>query len=588
MKIWPDIIEKDPYREIISVVKVNDHRPKIVLEELEEYVPTDEVKKYFRKFVEEFIESRRGSSENVCVWISGFFGSGKSHFLKILGYLLENRKIPTRDGLEIESTKYLAEKLDLKNLVPLLTKELTTKVIFINLLDYDHAVDPTITRLVYRKLMEEKGFSDRIWVSIWEEELEKRGVYHDFKKWVEREFNTKWEDARKLHAERILRKALVAFLNSFYPNEDDADEAIKESKKLEIKPSSLVKKLKEFAEEINKNSGRIVVLLDEVGLYIGDDKNRLADLNALAEQVVREGEGKVWLIVTAQEALPDIVERLTAERDILEYLKDRFRLHLPLTPSGVEKVVSERMLKKRIDAIGKLREFYGKNTGKILEAITLKQAKQIYEVNEEKFIEFYPFYPYSIGLLQEISRALVRTIEDARRFSARERSMLKIVHAILRGEGGIEAIAEKQLGIFVTFDIFYDAISQDLRFIKSDYHNIIEDEIGKLGEINDVRVSSVAKALFLLQNIEERVPTTLENLSAILFKDIESDFNSHKETVKACLDKLKEHGWVIEEAGKYKLLTYEEHDIERRIRENMPRIGKKHREVKDLVKDELV
>lgn len=587
MKIWPDLLEKDPYRDIISVVKVNDHRPEIVWTELEEYVPTDEVKNYFRKFVEEFIESRRGPSENVCVWISGFFGSGKSHFLKVLGYLLENRRILTPDGLEIESTQYLANKLGLQNLAPLLTKEFRTKVLFINLLDYDHAVDPTISRLIYRKLMEEKGFSDKIWVSIWEEELQRMGVYDKFKQWVEKEFGKVWEEARKLHAERILKRALTVFMESLYPGEKDAEKAIEESKKTEIEPSFVVRKLKEFAEGIDRNKGRIIVLLDEVGLYIGDDKNRLTDLNALAEQVVKEGEGKVWLVATAQEALPEMVERLTAEKHILEWLRDRFRLQLLLTPKGVERVVSERMLKKRVEAIEQLKEFYQRNAGKILQVLALKQTKQIIEINEENFIRFYPFYPYSVSLLQEISRALVRSIEDARRLSARERSMLKIVHAILRGEGGIDAVAEKQLGFFVTFDVLYDAISQDLRFIKSDYHNIIDNEIGKVGEVDGIKASSVAKALFLLQNIDEKVPTTLENLSAVLFSDIGCDINIHKEAIKSCLEKLKEYGWVVEENGKYRLLTYEEHNIERIIKENLPRPGEKQRFVREIIEEKL-
>jgi hypothetical protein len=167
-----------------------------------------------------------------------------------------------------------------------------------------------------------------------------------------------------------------------------------------------------------------------------------------------------------------------------------------LTPAGVEKVVSERMLKKKVEAIGILREFYQNKAGVISEALGLKSAKLPSDINEEDFVMFYPFLPYSIRLLQDISRALVRTVDDARRFSARERSMLKIVHAILSGEGDIDCFAEKELGVFVTFDILYDAISSDLRFIKSDYHAIIEKEIEELGQIEGVKISSVAKALF--------------------------------------------------------------------------------------------
>lgn len=104
MKMLRDLIEKDPYREIVSVVKVDDHTPEIVRMELEEYVPTREIEESIRRIVEGFIETKRGYTEEICVWLSGFFGSGKSHFLKVLGYLLENRELATPDGRTMQST----------------------------------------------------------------------------------------------------------------------------------------------------------------------------------------------------------------------------------------------------------------------------------------------------------------------------------------------------------------------------------------------------------------------------------------------------------------------------------------------------
>jgi len=585
MKMLRDLIEKDPYREIVSVVKVDDHTPEIVWMELEEYVPTGEIKESFRRIVEGFIETKRGYTEEVCVWLSGFFGSGKSHFLKVLGYLLENRELATPDGRTMQSTSYIATKLGLQNLAPLISKEFKTKVLFLYLLDYDHAVEPTLSRLIYKSLMKEKGFSDIIWVSLWEEELWKERKYEEFKEWVRKEFASDWEEKRKLHAEVILKKALPLFL-PLYSNEEDAGKAIEESKRVEINPSEVIKKFKGYAEEIDENKGRIVVLLDEAGLYVGDSTERLTDMNALAEQVVKDGGGKVWLIATSQEALPEMVDRFAMERQKLEWLRDRFR-HFSLTPAGVEKVVSERMLKKKVEAVGVLREFYQNKAGVISEALCLKSAKLPSEINEEDFVKFYPFLPYSIRLLQDISRALVRTMDDARRFSARERSMLKIVHGILSGEGDIDCFAEKELGVFVTFDILYDAISSDLRFIKSDYHAIIQDEIGELGEIEGVVISSVAKALFLLQNIEEKVPCSLDNLSAVLFPDVSADKNRNREAVKKCLDELRAKGWVIEENGAYRMLTYDEHSLERTIKENLPRVAEKRKFFKEELEEKL-
>ena len=142
-----ELFEKDPCRDIVSVVKVDDHTPEIVWMELDEYISTDEIKENFRRIVEGFITKSEYTEEG-CVWLSGFFGSGKSHFLKVLGYLLENRELTIPDGRTIQSTTFLATKLGLQNFAPHLSKEFKTKVLFLNLLDYDHAVDPTLSKLI--------------------------------------------------------------------------------------------------------------------------------------------------------------------------------------------------------------------------------------------------------------------------------------------------------------------------------------------------------------------------------------------------------------------------------------------------------
>ena len=86
-----DLYKKNIDREIQGVIKVDDEG--FIQQELDEYVVTDEILKHFRLFFSSYNTSIDQRTEKNGVWISGFFGSGKSHFLKILSYILDNREV---------------------------------------------------------------------------------------------------------------------------------------------------------------------------------------------------------------------------------------------------------------------------------------------------------------------------------------------------------------------------------------------------------------------------------------------------------------------------------------------------------------
>ncbi|MBC7106136.1 MAG: hypothetical protein H5T97_09355, partial [Firmicutes bacterium] len=323
-----DLLARDPFRPLESVVKITDHNPRKVWLEMNEYVPTETLKHHFREVLDTVVETRRGATERACVWVSGFFGSGKSHFIKVLGYLLEERGLEDQDGHRHPSTEFLCRKLGLDSFLPLLRRELRTKVIYINLLDHDPQSPrrPTFSRLIYQKLLEQAGLSTEFWTAAWEKELQQLGKWEEFRTWVRQTYGRAWEDERRLHAEAVLKRALPLLFPNRYRTENEAAQAVQESKRAtsDVSPSEVVAELRREAEGIDSQKGRLVLLLDEAGLYIGESTERLTDLNALAEQVVQQGAGRLLLIATAQEALADLVPRLTRDRHILEWLRDRF------------------------------------------------------------------------------------------------------------------------------------------------------------------------------------------------------------------------------------------------------------------------
>jgi len=583
MKI-KNLLERDPYREIEGVIKITDHDPNKVWMEMDEYVPTEKVKSALGDILGTLLETRQGETERVCVWVSGFFGSGKSHFLKVLGYLLENRELKDKSGRSHSSQEFLCRKFGLDNHLPILQREFKTKVLFINLLDHDPRFEEfsTISRLILRSLMEAQGLSTTFWVAEWEKELKHLGKWDEFQDWVKQRFNRSWEDERKLNAETVLKQALPTLSPERYRSEDEAERAIQESKQRYsvVEPSRAINELVEFAKELDENNGRVIVLLDEVGLYIGDSVSRLRDLNRVAEQVVQSGKGKILLIASAQEAIRELVPRLTRDAQILNWLQDRFRTRIHLEPTEVQQVVAERLLRKTPKGSAEVKKLLEQKSGAIRSALTIDRWQ------DSDFIAHYPCPPYAVRLIQDIMGSFHSSVEDARRLSGAARSVLQLVHSILRGEGGITCGAEQQIGWLVPLDLFFDSLRGTLSAIRSD-QIMAFDEIERLGEVDGLPVVRVAKALYLLQQIGKRYPCTVENLASALVDNTDLDIHALREKVRKALQKLQETGWVSEEEGKYRLLTPAQHMLEQEVNQNYPTTAELKQAVVDLMKEVL-
>jgi len=580
-----EILERNPDRQIETVIKITDHDPVRVWREMDEYVPTNRIKDYFREILEVLLETRRGPTERVCIWISGFFGSGKSHFLKALGYLLENKALQDPDGNRHPSQRFLCRRLGLEDFLPHLEREFKMKVLFINLLDHDpqNPERPTFSRLIFRQLLAQKGLSTTFWVAAWERELHELNLWEQFREWVKQNYGREWERERDLNAEVVLKRALPELVPERYVNEEEAAAAIRESKSryAEVTPSDVVRELVEEAKGLDERKGRLVILLDEVGLYIGDSIHRLTDLNSVAEQVVQQGGGKVILIATAQEALGELVPRLTRDRQRLEWLRDRFRVQLGLLPTEVQHVIARRLLAKTPDGANRLKDILRRHEGNLRSVLALGS-----DWNKDEFVEQYPCYPYAVRLMQDIMGTMRGSIEEARRLSGSERSLLKLVHMILRGEGGLPRGAEQDIGWLVSLDLFFDALAPDLRAVRSDQVRAME-EIERLGEIEGLPLARIAKALFLLQQVRQRCPCSLENITAVLVDRMDIEVGRLRRAVEAGLKRLQQEGWVAEEAGQFRFLTPAEHTLERDIHRNYPGPAELQEKAIDIMRKEL-
>jgi hypothetical protein len=568
-----DILEKDPARQIERVIKVDERDPRIVGSELEEYVVTDEIRQYFEDIIDRFIESRHRTPESVCTWISGFFGSGKSHFLKVLGYVLSNQKVKLEDGREVGAASYFCKKHSLPG-GTILEKEINAKAIFVNMLNFprDSPEAPSISKIVYTAFLEELGFSDVFWIAEIEKMLKERGLWENFLEYIEKETGRTWQQVRRMTAMAgpILAKALHNIDPKTFYRIEEAEKSIEDVKKsFELTPRKLVEALVVEAEKLGKENGRIILLLDEVGLYIGTNTDRLTDLGILAEHIERIGKGKVWLFVTAQEALEEVIPRVEAYRPELEKIKDRFQIRVTLTPENIDTVVKKRLLSKVSDLtkLKHLEELYNKFSGSLATFALIKNPAREYgglltRIDKDKFIESYPLMPYHVLLMQHIFGSLRLRGRAVPELTGRERAILSVVRALLVGpKADVKGLAYSEIGSLATFDAVYDAIHLEVR---GEYQSIIEDA-SRLGDKDGLKIGSVAKALFLLQQVGEWIPCTVENIAAVLYSYLGEDGVSLKNKVKMCLEELHKSKWIAEEDGKWRFLTTIERTFEQEV-----------------------
>jgi low affinity Fe/Cu permease len=586
-----DVLARDPARQIEPIIKVDERDPRVVGLELEEYVVTEEIRRYLEDIIDRFIESRYKVPESVCVWISGFFGSGKSHFLKFLGHLLSNKTVILEDGREVGVATHFCSIHSLPGRV-ILEKELKTKAIFVNMLNFPRDIPeaPSITKIIYTALLEESGLSEVPWIAEIEKMIQERGLWNDFLEYIEKETGKSWQHIRRMTvmAGPLLAKALCKIDPKTYYSLERAEKSIEEVKaSFELTPRKLVEMLVGEAEKLGGGNGRIVLLLDEVGLYIGTYTDRLTDLNILAEEIERIGKGKVWLFVTAQEAIEDVIPRVEAYRGQFEKVKDRFQIKVTLTPENIDTVVKKRLLSKIPGKLKDLEALYDKYSGSLATSGLIKNPAREYgglltRIDKKSFIESYPLMPYHVLLMQQIFTQLRlrgRTIPEL--LGVRERAILSVVRALLIGpKADVKGLAYSEVGSLATFDSVYDAIHLEIR---GEYQAMIE-EADKLGEKEGLKVSSVAKALFLLQQVGEWIPTTVENISAILYPHLGEDGTKLKNKVKNCLEELRKNKWVVEDEGKWRFLTNIERTFEQDVAAKVASISEKRDLATEIIK----
>ena len=569
-----DLFLKKIDRDIKGVIKVGQEDDENIKQELEEYVVTDELNKHIDTFFESYKEGIIGNTDKNGVWISGFFGSGKSHFLKILSYLLENKSIDGKNAIKYFDDKGLGN-FTLANMK--LAEDVSTDVILFNIdskSDSDSKSNKDAIVNVFNKVFNEmQGFCGSMpWVADLERQMVKDGVYDEFKKVFEEISGNSWVEARE----------------DFYYEEDSIIEALSKTTKMSeeaarnwytkaeenysLSIEKFAKKVKEYCESKGKNH-HVTFLVDEIGQYIGDNTQLMLNLQTVVEDLGTMCRGKCWIIVTSQEGLDEFTK---VKGNDFSKIQGRFNTRLSLSSANVDEVIKKRILAKKDSSLSHLKALYEQKESIIKNLLTFNNAAEmkLYK-NSEDFAEVYPFIPYQFNLLQATFNGIREHGASGKSLSKGERSLL----------GAYQQVAiqymNKDTNILIPFSAFYSTIET---FLDSSIRSVIihAEKNDNLDEF-DVEV---LKLLFLIKYVKE-IKSNIENLSTLLVDNIDTQKKEIKDKVQNSLNKLIRETLVQKNGDEYIFLTNDEQDVNKEIKNMQIDAGEITQKVGEIIFDDI-
>lgn len=549
-----EIYEKDIAREIQGVIKVDDEN--YIKQELEEYVVTDELLKHFNSFFESYNAGINGNTEKMGVWISGFFGSGKSHFLKIVSYLLENKIVDGKAAVDYFDGKIQDAKLlaDIKR-----AGNIPTDVILFNIdskasLDSVDGKDKILS--VFEKVFNEKmGLSTIPHVAELERFLIREGKYEEFKNYFQEECRDNWVDARNdfyFRRDEIVNSYSKALNKSKEEAENWFDKA---EERYDLSIEKFAERVRDYIKSKGDNH-HVVFLVDEIGQYIGEDGSLMLNLQTIVEDLGIECGGKAWVIVTSQEAIDDVIKVIGNN---FSKIQGRFDTKLSLSSSDIDEVIKKRILAKKDEYTESLELIYDKDESIIKNLLLFKNAayQKLY-MDRIDFAETYPFIPYQFRLLQNVFTDIRKHGFAGKHLSSGERSLIGAF------QGTAKRYSDYEIGTLIPFYAFYDTIEE---FLEHQVKNVIataEDAV-KANELQEIDVK-VLKMLFMLKNIKE-IPANVENLASLYVSNINDDKISIKKEITDSLRRLENQTLIQRNNDEYKFLTDEEQEINREIKQ---------------------
>ena len=574
--IQEQIYKKDINRVIDGVIKA-DSTAKLA-EEITEFVITGEQVRLLPRLFDTLVPPQQAN----CVWISGDFGSGKSHLLKILSYVLENKLvIEGRPCAEIFAEK-ANDDFELKGQIQKACKVPTESVLF-NIQELHDGLgknvnDPVLA--IFLKVFNKKFGYDEKKPEIAEIEryYDNKGQYELLKSEYQKRHGESWEDARKSILLKLQKLAEVV------ADIEGIDKATAE-KNLRAQINGFKMDIDGFVTIIKEHlakqpaGSRFIFFVDEVGQFIGKDVHRMLSLQTIAEGLTDKTDGRSFIVVTSQMDMESTLGDLnTQQSNDFSRIQGRFTTRIFLTSANADEVIQRRLLEKKEDANKQLCLEYDKQKNIIRSLFNFGDQSQFRNnyKSDEQYAICFPFVDYQFNLLQaSIIELSKNNAFSGKQQSVGERSMLTITQDVAK------LYKDKDLNQIVQFCDMYEGLRGVLQT------KISNDILQAERTLNDELALKVLKTLFLVKYVKG-FPSSLDNITRVMLPTLDTDFPAFRSEIQEALNKLVRQSYIEKGANdEYHYQTNEEKDIETEIKNEELRPEATNEELKKIFRDEI-
>lgn len=565
-----DIYNKLITRIINPAVVAQDRTKDTIDIEIGEYVFTDEIINNMYKVLVAIKDKDKVSKTGI--WINGYYGSGKSHFLKYVHYCIatETRQqafdrliqaIKDRDTLLCPDSRITMSNSDIKALKLWYDQAEIEDVLF-NAQDVSKANkdNTTFTHIFFKMFNQCRGYNAyNIPLAIlFEKYLDNNNAFEQFKKRLEEEDGFVWaNDAADVVSNELDTVLRVA--KKCVPNLD-----IEALKATLLNQESYHIDTRKFANEIKNylstkgENYRFIFLVDEVSQFVNTNKDVLLDLQTVIESLSLSCNRQVWVACTAQQTIDAVISDtgISGTDEAYGKIMGRFETRVSLESTDPAFITQKRILEKKPTAELELKKIFKTNQDAILNQFNMGHELYKSYRNEEDFLLSYPFVPYQFKLISKVFDAFQQQEFVVAEVKDNERSVLKITHETAKLN------SELELGSFIPFDAFFNqmfwqnlihkgtkAISPalELKFVKEDPF-----------------AQRVVKLLFMISNLSDsdklNFGSSLDNLTLLMMTQLDENKLQLRNKVEAVLRQLVESNIVREENNKF--YFYNEDEVE--------------------------
>ncbi len=435
-----DLFALDINRPIEEVIKVDQDDEQIVHDEIAEYIVTDAILSYYRKILKKYWETKNKPHEGIGIWVSGFFGSGKSSFAKMLGLALQNRQVLGKSASDLFGKR--TGDSETQVLIKQITEQIPTQAVIFDV-STDRGIrsgNQSITEIMYKLFLKNLGYAEDLDLAELEISLEEAEELEGFKEAYEAKYKQTWDAGKnKISFALVQASGVMQQLDpNTYTAPDSWVQAAKD--KADITPGKLAERCRELMHRRGESKS-LVFVVDEVGQFVSRDVQKMLDLQAVVQNLGRISRGKSWLIVTSQEKLTELVSGLDDKRVELARLMDRFPIQVHLEPSDISEVTSKRVLAKNSKAQKHLRELFTTHSGRLMANTKLTADIKLPELSTDRFMDLYPLLPYQVDLIIEVVSGLRTQGGSSKHVGGANRTIIKLAQELLIHElGPVNAI----------------------------------------------------------------------------------------------------------------------------------------------------